>query len=52
MEAVESEGSRVLWGSDKLTWPYAISLTLGKLFNLDKVQVSDLQNRNYNSGDT
>lgn len=37
MEAIEPEGSRVLMGSDKLTWPLAISLTLGKLFNLAKL---------------
>lgn len=52
MEAIEPEGSRVLLGSDKLTWTLALSLTLGKLFNLAKSQVPDLQNGNYNSGDT
>lgn len=52
MDAIEPEGSRVLLGSDKMIWPPAISLTLGKLFNLAKPQVPDLQNVNYNSGDT
>lgn len=51
MEAIEPEESWVLLGSDKLTWPLALSLTLGKLFKLAKPQVPDLQNRN-NSGDT
>ena len=33
----------VLLGSDKLTWPLACSLTLGKLFTLAKPHVPDLE---------
>lgn len=38
MGAIEPEESRVLLSSDKLTWPLAVSLTLGKLFNLAKLR--------------